>query len=145
MNIAFFLTPKNQVAYLYDDCTLRQSLEKMRYHGYTAIPVIDRKGCYVGALSEGDLLWQLVSRDEEGQTRLIEDIRSTETICLHDVLRRDRTPPARITASVEELLHKSLDQNFIPVIDDSGVFIGIVTRRNIIRYFWERNLSVNPE
>lgn len=53
MNIAYFLLPKNRVAYLYDDCTFRQGLEKMRHHGYTAIPVITRDGQYVGTVSEG--------------------------------------------------------------------------------------------
>ena len=44
MNIAFLLQPKSDTAFLYDDFTLRQGLEKMRHHGYTAIPVIDREG-----------------------------------------------------------------------------------------------------
>ena len=62
MNIAYFLLPKNSVAYLYDDCTFRQGLEKMKYHGYTAIPVISRDGKYVGTVSEGDFLWRLLSK-----------------------------------------------------------------------------------
>ena len=65
MNIAYFLIPKNSVAYLYDDFTFRQGLEKMRHHGYTAIPVISRDGRYVGTASEGDFLWRLLSEDAE--------------------------------------------------------------------------------
>ena len=42
VNIAYFLHPKGQVAFLYDDYTFRQGLEKMKHHGYTAIPVISR-------------------------------------------------------------------------------------------------------
>ena len=57
MNIAFLLQPKNDTAFLYDDFTLRQGLEKMKHHGYTAIPVIDREGKYVTTISEGDFLW----------------------------------------------------------------------------------------
>ena len=68
-DIAYFLLPKSNVAYLYDDYTFRQGLEKMRYHGYTAIPVITRNGTYVGTVSEGDFLWQLLS-DETKQQRL---------------------------------------------------------------------------
>ena len=68
MNIAYFLLPKHSVAYLYDDCTFRQGLEKMRHHGYTAIPVISRDGKYVGTVSEGDFLWQLLSKDCETLT-----------------------------------------------------------------------------
>ena len=56
MNILFFLTPKHDVDYIYDDFTLRQAMEKLEYHGYSALPVLNREGCYVGTLSEGDLL-----------------------------------------------------------------------------------------
>ena len=70
MNIAYFLLPKSNVAYLYDDYTFRQGLEKMRYHGYTAIPVITRNGTYVGTVSEGDFLWQLLSDETKQQKSL---------------------------------------------------------------------------
>ena len=48
MNVLFSLTPKSEVAYLYDDYSLRQALEKMEHYRYSAVPVIDRNGCYVG-------------------------------------------------------------------------------------------------
>ncbi len=61
MNILFFLTPKSEVAYIYDDDTLRQALEKMEYHRYTAVPIIDHKdGTYIGTITEGDLLWDVI-------------------------------------------------------------------------------------
>ena len=40
MNILFFLTPKSEVAYINDDDTLRQALEKMEHHKYAAVPII---------------------------------------------------------------------------------------------------------
>ena len=67
MNLAYYLTPKSNVAYLYDDYTFRQGLEKMRHHNYRAIPVISRDGQYVGTVSEGDFLWRLLSDDPEEQ------------------------------------------------------------------------------
>ena len=39
MNILFFLTPKCEVAYIYEDETLRQALEKMEYHKYLRYPL----------------------------------------------------------------------------------------------------------
>ena len=60
MNIASLLLPKSMVAFLYDDFSLRQGLEKMKYHGYSSIPVISRDNRYVGTVSEGDFLWYLV-------------------------------------------------------------------------------------
>ena len=59
MNILLFLTPKKDVAYLFDDFSIRQALEKMEYHRYSAIPIINRNGEYVGTLTEGDILYYL--------------------------------------------------------------------------------------
>ena len=56
MNILYFLTPKNQVANIYDDANLRQLMEKLDYHRYTAIPVINHEGQYIGTVAEGDVL-----------------------------------------------------------------------------------------
>lgn len=69
MNIAYFLLPKSRIAYLYDDFTFRQGLEKMRNRGYTAIPVITRDGRYVGTVSEGDFLWRLLDTDDPSMKR----------------------------------------------------------------------------
>lgn len=59
MNILFFLTPKEDVAHVDEDDTMRQVLEKMEHHGYTAIPLLSREGKYIGTITEGDLLWFL--------------------------------------------------------------------------------------
>jgi len=136
VNIAYFLLPKNRVAYLYDDYTFRQGLEKMRHHGYTAIPVISRNGQYVGTVSEGDFLWQLLSEtDPDAQKEL--SMKSMEQLLVSDLLKKNTYPAVRITVTVDELLDSAMSQNFIPVVDDTGIFIGIVTRKDIIRHFAE--------
>ncbi len=143
MNIAYFLLPKNHVAYLYDDCTFRQGLEKMRHHGYTAIPVITRSGQYVGTVSEGDFLWRLLADEPKAQfSRSMKDL---EQLRIRDILRGNNYPPVRITVSMEELLNSAMNQNFIPVVDDIGSFIGIVTRKDIIRYFAEQKDALEPQ
>lgn len=136
MNIAYFLLPKSSVAYLYDDCTFRQGLEKMRHHGYSAIPVISREGKYIGTVSEGDFLWRLLSRDG-GDPRSC-SMKDMERLSVRDILRDNTYPPVRITVTMEELLNSAMNQNFIPVVDDLGNFTGIVTRKDIIRYFAEQ-------
>lgn len=128
MNAAFFLIPKSQVATLEDDDTFRQGLEKMRYHGYTAIPVLTKQGKYVGTLSEGDLLWNLV--DIGGAS-----LEECEDLHIADILRPDRNPPVKITAKAEELLEQLMTHNFLPVTDDDGAFIGIVTRHRMLEYY----------
>lgn len=128
MNIAYLLTPKHCVAFLYDDNTLRQGLEKLRHHGRSAVPVINRKGQYVGTVSEGDFLWRLLP--DEGAPRLCSG-KELERLHVRDILREN--PSVRITASLDELLDTIVRQNFVPVVDDLNSFIGIVTRQDIIR------------
>ena len=136
MNIAYFLLPKNRAAFLYDDCTFRQGLEKMRHHGYKVIPVITREGRYVGTVSEGDFLWRLLSAE---QSPIFErTMRDLEHLPVREILHPDGYPSVGITASMEELLTSAMNQNFIPVVDDAGIFIGLVTRKEIIRYLAEK-------
>lgn len=136
LNIAYFLIPKSKVAFLYDDFTFRQGLEKMRHHGYTAIPVISRSGQYVGTVSEGDFLWHLLQNVRDDTQVLT--IKEVETLQVRDILGADKYPCVHITVSMDDLLASAMNQNFIPIIDDLGNFIGIVTRKDIIRYFSEK-------
>jgi CBS domain-containing protein len=127
MKVAFFLTLKSDVVYLPLHATMRQALERMEHHRYTAIPVLDREGRYAGTLTEGDLLWKM--KHTPGMT-----FADCENIRLADVPRHVTSQPIHIDAEMEELLGKALDQNFVPVVDGRGVFIGIVRRRDLIQY-----------
>ena len=127
MNILFFLTPKSDVAYIYDNYSLRQVLEKMEYHKYSCIPVIGVDGKYVGTITEGDLLWGLKERGAF-------DLKKAEEVPIRSFERRMDYAPVRIDSDMEDLLDKALRQNFVPVIDDQKNFIGIVTRLDIMMY-----------
>ena len=131
MNILFFLTPKSEVAYLYEDYTIRQALEKMEYHRYSSIPIISKDGKYIGTITEGDLLWTLKN---DFSLALI----SIEDICIDNVNRRKDNRPVSINADIEDLISKSMNQNFVPVIDDQDIFIGIIKRRDIIDYCYNK-------
>lgn len=135
MNILFYLTPKSEVAYLYDTDTLRQALEKMEYHRYTAIPIIGREdGRYLGTLTEGDLLRSIKS--EKDMSLLL-----TEDISIMLLPRSRDNEPAEVKADMEDLIGKAMNQNFVPVTDDDGRFIGLITRKDIIKYL-DRKLTV---
>ncbi len=128
MNILTLLHHKSNVAYLYDDNTIRQGLEKMHFHGYTAIPVIKRDGTYIGTVSEGDFLWYCVDKE-------LYSMREHEKDLIKDIIRKDWNPPARISISIEELIEMVMEQNFVPMTDDRGSFIGIITRKDVIKNF----------
>lgn len=127
MKVAFFLTPKTDVVFLQANSTMRQAIERMEHHRYSAVPVLNSEGHYVDTLTEGDLLWQL--KHSPGMT-----FADTQSVRLSDVPRRMVNRPVHIDAEMDELLGKAMDQNFVPVVDGRSVFIGIVRRSDIIRY-----------
>ena len=127
-NISFFLIPKQDVVFLPKDSTIRQALEKMEYHRYAAVPLIDDQGKYWGTLTEGDLLWKM--KNTPGL-----NFENAHKFYLDEVPRRIQNKPVRISARMEDLIELAITQNFVPVIDDNDVFIGIVRRREIIEYF----------
>lgn len=134
MNILFFLTPKSEVAYITEDFTIRQTLEKMEYHRYSSIPILTKDGKYVGTITEGDLLWTLKELIQKKEIKL-EDI---DVMPVIDVPRRKNNTPVSISANMELLVSKAITQNFVPVIDDSETFIGMVKRRTIVEYCYEK-------
>lgn len=127
MNILFFLTPKEEVACVEEDDTLRQVLEKMEHHGYTAIPLLDRGGKYIGTITEGDLLWFLKDRN-------FPDLKLLEEMPITSIGRRRDNEAVCVLASMEDMFEKVMNQNFVPVVDDKKVFIGIVTRKDLLLY-----------
>lgn len=127
MNIAFFLIPKKDVVYLKDTATMRQALERMEFHGYSAVPLVDSLGHYAGTLTEGDLLWKLKNTPDL-------TFYNTENIHLDEIEQHTQNTPVSINAQINDLISRAIQQNFVPVIDDQGIFIGIVRRREIIEY-----------
>lgn len=131
MNILFFLTPKSEVAYISSDDTLRQALEKMEKHQYSAVPLINQQGKYMGTLTEGDLLWAIKNQYDLS-------LKNAERIRITEIPRRQDNQPVLANADMEDLLDKVLNQNFVPVLDDQRCFIGIITRKDVIRYLCKK-------
>lgn len=138
MNVLFFLKPKGELAYLYEDCTLRQGIEKLERSGFTAIPVISRSGEYIGTITEGDFLWTL-------KNKFSLDLKMAEDVPIQTVKRRMRFEPISIGSNMEDLVSKARNQNFVPVIDDKKIFIGIVTRKDIIDYCYQEFMKKEAE
>ncbi len=130
-NVLFFLMPKAMCAYLYDDYTIRQALEKMEVAGYNALPILNRRGEYRGTLSEGDVLWAM-------KNMCYMDMRQAEAHRVMEISRRKNYLPVKVTTSMQELNDRATQQNFVPVVDDYGTFIGIVTRKSIIQFCQQR-------
>ncbi len=131
MNVLYFLTPKNEVVQLSEDMTLRQALEKMEYHRYQAVPILDGKGKYIGVLTEGDVLWAMKHNPKL-------TFQDTENIQLMSIPRYWQYRPVAVGEGIETLIQAAGVQSFIPVVDDGGYFIGIIKRSDILNYLFGR-------
>ncbi len=124
-SIALYLKPKSEVAYCESDMCVRQLIEKMDYYGFSAIPILDSKGRYIGTITEGDVLRTF-------RRKYAKSWSSIQKIKLMDIKRKKLYSPVLITAKMEDLFSALENQNFVPVIDDNHIFIGIVTRARLI-------------
>ena len=116
------------MAYIYTDDTIRQALEKMEHHRYAAVPVLEHSGKYVGTITEGDLLWGI-----KNQYNL--NLKAAEDVPVSVIRRRADYQPVSGKSRMEDLIDRALNQNFVPAVDDRGLFIGIITRKDIIKYY----------
>ena len=132
MNILALLTPKIQTLYLNSNSSLRQAIEKFDYHKFSVVPIIDDQGKFITTLSEGDLLRYMkkcgdFSLDESNKIQLLE-------------IERHRPYKALdISTDYETIVELSLSQNFVPIVDDRGVYIGIIRRRHVIESLRKKN------
>jgi CBS domain-containing protein len=131
MNILYFIHPKDEVSYLTSTETLDAAVRRMRENRFTAIPVITKKGEYFGTVSDSDFLHFIL---EHGNTN--EEFLAGYTVS--DIVDKAKNPPAKVGSTLPAVMLQITDQNFVPVIDDRGMFIGIITRRDIIKHFYKK-------
>lgn len=127
MNTAMLLKPKSLVSYIFGDLTAAEGLKEFIANGYTAVPVIDREGLYLGVVSERDFLYRML---DTGDISSISD----GGVTVGELASTERFEPVTIDASVETLFARIIEQNFVPVVDSRGMFSGIVTRRDVLMH-----------
>lgn len=127
------MLPKDQVAFIASSISMLEAMEQLEQHYYSAIPIIDNEGKYVGTLSEGDLLWKLKNTADLG----FENMRE---VTVSEIQRHVHNESVEIHAQMEDMLTLAADQNFVPVVDGAGVFLGIIRRKDIIEYY-TRNIT----
>lgn len=130
MNVLFFLTPKAETSFLDQNCSVRQALEKMDYHKFTVIPLLNKSGKFVSTISEGDILRYIKNHEHF-------NLESAQEVKLSKVLRYRPYKALPISSSIEEIVELSMHQNFIPIVDDRQCYIGIIKRKDVINYLYQ--------
>lgn len=129
MNILRFVIPKSLVLTLAPENTVRQALERMRFHRYTAVPAVDADGRYRGTIRTDDLLNYFLT---EGTF----DRKRAEDRSVSDIIDPSYSKALSHSASLGELIEQVKEHNFVPVVDDRECFIGIILRRDVLNYLF---------
>lgn len=135
MNIFNFLTLKHDTFYLDYKCTIRQALEKFDHYKFTTIPLIDKDGKYITTISIGDILRYIKNVSKF-------DADASETVTLNKVEKYHPYKYLNSSSSLKEIYTLALEQNFIPIVDDRKMFIGIIKRKDILRSIYKEYLDI---
>ncbi|MBQ8289697.1 MAG: CBS domain-containing protein [Clostridia bacterium] len=127
-NILSFLIPKSLAVYIGNDSTVRQALEKMAYHRYTAIPVLDGDGRYVGTVTTDDIFKFFIESGSFNKQGPAEETSVTA------IMKPNPARPISHETSMHTLIEQVKEHNFVPVVDDRGCFIGIILRRDVLNF-----------
>ncbi|MDO3411875.1 CBS domain-containing protein [Saccharibacillus sp. CPCC 101409] len=128
MEVSRFLLPKDQVKYIPSSSSMKEAMDLLEENHYSAVPIINEEGRYVGTLSEGDLLWKLKNTFNFNLDAMGE-------VPLDSIKRYRHNESVVIDADMEDMLTLAADQNFVPVTDHDGIFLGIIRRKDIITYY----------
>ncbi len=130
MNIFSFMIPKSLVICVDSDNTVRQALEKMKFHRYVAVPVLDSDGVYVGTLRNDDIFKYF---HDNGKF----DYKSAERDKVTSIIDSGYAKPLYHNATIEEMIESVSEHNFVSVVDDRGCFIGMILRRDVLNFLSE--------
>ena len=89
----------------------------------------------MGTITEGDFLWEIKKLNDF-------NLKKADSMLAGSVHRHRDYVPVRISATMDELILKAADQNFVPIVDEQGIFLGIVTRKMILNYFFDHKFIV---
>ncbi|XGB41541.1 MAG: CBS domain-containing protein [Nodosilinea sp. LVE1205-7] len=143
--VAEVMTP-NPVA-VNPDTLLQEAIQLLVENQIGGLPVIDPGGKLVGILSESDLMWQTTGVDMPAYVLLLDSViylknPSQYSQEIHKALGqlvRDVMTAKVITISphsplrqAAQLMHEKRIRR-LPVVDDRGQVVGMVTRGDIVR------------
>lgn len=134
MNALRLMLSKDKVTYLYAECPLQEAMTLFTESGYSAVPVIENNGAYIGTVCDKDFLKCYSSPELKKRMK---------RLTLRDIIVKDWIIPINVYTDVDDVLLLSMNQNFLPVVDDDEIFIGIITRKAIIQFLTDnsRNLG----
>lgn len=112
-----------------EDMTIEEALKALINHRITGLPVVNKKGIMTGVLSEYDILTHISGTKKKNSKVFQEKISFSKTV---DSINED-TPLSKIVTEFIDTKYRRL-----PVVDNEGVLVGIITRRDLMKVYYYR-------
>ena len=126
---------------------LKEAIQVLAERHISGLPVVDEQGVLVGVISESDLMWQETGAEPPPYVMVLDSIiylqnphkyeqeihkalgqTVGEVMTSHVItIRSNKSLPEAAQALQQKQVHR------LPVVDDAGKLIGILTRGDIIR------------
>ncbi|NLM19331.1 MAG: CBS domain-containing protein [Clostridiaceae bacterium] len=119
------IIPADAVATVRTENTLLHAMMILSTVGYSSIPVIDNQHRLHGVVSLPLVIEGVKNQISYDWDKLSEK-KVAEIICYDfSVVHED--------ADLEDVLHQMINHNFVCVVGDNNQFLGIITRKNILK------------
>ena len=119
-----YLIPAEQVAIFIDSHNADHVLLVLTSNGYSRVPVLTNDRHYVGTIAISDIMRYQSEHHLQEWEMVNLDIGPMASSVIETVTER---------ASLTEVMHKLVDNPFLPVLDQDSVFKGIITRKSILK------------
>lgn len=118
-----FLIPMDNVAIFVDTNKLNHAVLVLSKNKYAKIPVVDKDVKFVGIVGLTEIISFMIENnlpmDELVNHHVLEVVKEVNTV------NPDYT--------LEEILHHLVDEPFLPVVAEDNMFIGIITRKELLK------------
>lgn len=118
-----FLTPADKLAVIIDTHNIDHAKLLLSHMTYSRVPVVTENNHFFGTIG----LREIVQYQMENEL--------TDEQLNQDISLITKTDVARVGADYElaDVLRKLLDEPFLPVVGQEGEFLGIITRKSILK------------
>jgi CBS domain-containing protein len=141
-----------EVAVVREGTPFKRVAAVMAEHGVSGLPVLDADGRVVGVVSEADLLYKEEDQDGGGLPAALAGrrARAARAKAAADTAGEAMSSPAvtigpdaTVGQAARLLVHRGVKR--LPVVDDAGTLVGIVSRHDLLSVFLRSDTDIQAE
>lgn len=118
-----FLTPADKLAVIIDTHNIDHAKLLLSHMTYSRVPVVTEEGQFFGTIGLTEII-KYQAENELTDDELNKDI---------SLIARTAEETVGLDYELTEVMRKLVDQSFLPVLGENREFIGIITRKSILK------------